>query len=63
MMRSRGQRIAQVDEVLPLGPPWQCTAPTLLYTANASSPSLPWRSMSMEQVVAGIRDLMPTETQ
>eukprot|EP00974_Lingulodinium_polyedra_P030999 2983338-Lingulodinium_polyedra.AAC.1 len=31
--------------------------------AGVSSPSLPWRSLSMEQVVAGIRDLTPTEIQ
>eukprot|EP00974_Lingulodinium_polyedra_P124790 11191989-Lingulodinium_polyedra.AAC.1 len=63
MMRSKRQQIAQNGEVRPVGPPWQCTIPTLLYKADSQNPPLPWRSMSLEQVVATVKDLTPPELQ
>eukprot|EP00974_Lingulodinium_polyedra_P057940 5579325-Lingulodinium_polyedra.AAC.1 len=33
----------------------------MLYMADSGNPTQPWRSMSMEQVVAAIRDLMPPD--
>eukprot|EP00974_Lingulodinium_polyedra_P034417 3310385-Lingulodinium_polyedra.AAC.1 len=63
MMRSRGQRTARNGDARPVGPPWQRTAPAMLYLADSQSPTQSWRSMSLEPVVATIRDLVPPECQ
>eukprot|EP00974_Lingulodinium_polyedra_P094261 9134899-Lingulodinium_polyedra.AAC.1 len=63
MMRARGQRFAPQTGPMPLGPPFQCSAPTLLYHADAVEHVLPWRCLPMDRVVTAIRGLLPTADQ
>eukprot|EP00974_Lingulodinium_polyedra_P027109 2615905-Lingulodinium_polyedra.AAC.1 len=56
MMRTQG-----LDPLRPLGPPFQCSAPTLLYQADHAQPPQPWHSLPMDRIPAAIRAFMPAD--